>query len=100
MWYILKGKWLTIVDEQYAECVDDMDIVFTYMLDGDNLEMIRENGNAMPYIISFDGDNLITMIPSIIRITDNNSKSLISVSSFLRFPRKAFYVNRGLQFLC
>ena len=53
------GKWLTIVDEQYTDLYDDTDIIFTYTLDGDNLELIRENGNAMPYIISFVDDNLI-----------------------------------------
>lgn len=53
------GKWLTIVDEEYAELVPGTDISFEYVLDGDNLKLIGEDVSPRPYIISFSGDHLI-----------------------------------------
>lgn len=53
------GRWITQVKEQYEDVVPSTDIAFTYVLDGDRLDIVQENGTKDSFVISFTGDNLI-----------------------------------------
>ena len=51
------GKNNIIVDEQYADHISN--ISFTYILDGDKLELTHEDGKKQAFTVSFSGENLI-----------------------------------------
>lgn len=53
------GRWMTTAEEQYEDVVPSTDIAFTYVLDGDQLEITQDNGTKDSFVISFIGDNLI-----------------------------------------
>ena len=53
------GKWLTIVDEQYAQSVPDADVSFTYTLEGDKLVLSRESGQVNQFTVSFADNKLV-----------------------------------------
>lgn len=53
------GRWITQVEEQYEDVVPSTDIAFTYVLDGERLDIVQENGTKDSFVISFTGDNLI-----------------------------------------
>lgn len=53
------GKWLTIVDQQYAQFVPDADVSFNYTLDGDKLVLSRESGQVNQFTVSFADNKLI-----------------------------------------
>lgn len=53
------GKSSIIIDEKYAEDIRNMNASFTYILDGDKLELTHEDGNTQVFTVSFSGENLI-----------------------------------------
>lgn len=53
------GRWITQVEEQYEDVVPSTDIAFTYVLDGDRLDISQENGTKDSFVISFADNKLI-----------------------------------------
>ena len=54
------GKWLTVVDEQFVQFVPDADVSFSYSLEGDKLELNREDGRVHQFTVSF-ADNKMNL---------------------------------------
>jgi len=53
------GKSKIIVDEKYADYIQNVEDNFTYTLDKDKLELTYENGNTQVFTVSFSDGNLI-----------------------------------------
>ncbi len=55
----LTGESHIIVDEKYTEFVPDTNSSFTYVYDGEKLELTHENGTKQVFSVSFSGEKLI-----------------------------------------
>ena len=53
------GKSSIIVDEKYTDRIPNIKESFTYILDGDKLELTHEDGNIQKFTVSFSDENLI-----------------------------------------
>ena len=53
------GKNSIIVDAKYAGSIPDVNAEFTYMIDGDQLELTYEDGSIQRFTVSISGENLI-----------------------------------------
>lgn len=53
------GKSSIIVDKKYTDRIPNIKESFTYILDGDKLELTHEDGNIQKFTVSFSDENLI-----------------------------------------